>query len=98
MAKPPHSERLLILTKTYPAPSANHREISCVAAVNDRGKFRRLYPVPFRLLEGDQKFKKWEWIEAKVQRANDDQRPESHRIFVDTIRREDEVLGTDNNW
>ncbi|MGH8554674.1 MAG: hypothetical protein ACREUD_03765 [Gammaproteobacteria bacterium] len=37
------------------------------------GKFRRLYPVPFRLLEGNQKFKKWEWIDAKVQRANDDQ-------------------------
>lgn len=64
MAKPPHSERLLILTKTYPAPSTKHREISCVAAVNEDGRFRRLYPVPFRLLEGEQKFKRWEWIEA----------------------------------
>jgi len=98
MAKPPHAERLLILTKTYPAPSTKHREISCVAALNADGKLRRLYPVPFRLLEGDQKFKKWEWIDAKVQRANDDQRPESHRIFVDTIQRKDEVLGTENNW
>lgn len=98
MAKPPHDERLLILTKTYPAPSTKHREISCVAAINSDGVFRRLYPVPFRLLEGDQKFKKWEWIEAKIQRANDDQRPESHRIFVDTIVRGDTVMGTQNNW
>lgn len=61
MAKLPHTERLLILTKTYPAPSAKHREISCVAAINGDGQFRRLYPLPFRLLEGDLKFKKWEW-------------------------------------
>ncbi len=98
MPKPPHTERLLIVTKTYPAPSTKHRETSCVAAINDAGQFRRLYPVPFRLLDGDQRFKKWEWIEAKVQRANDDKRPESHRIFVDTVVRNDEVVGTDNYW
>jgi hypothetical protein len=96
--RPPHNERLLIITKTYPAPSTKHREISCVAALNGDGEFRRLYPVPFRLLEGEQKFKKWEWIGARVQRANDDVRPESHRIFVDTIARKDEIVGTDNNW
>lgn len=98
MAQPPHEERLLIVTKTYPSPSAKHRETSCVAALNEGGEFRRLYPVPFRLLAGDQQFKKWEWIGAKIQRANDDARPESHRIFVDTIVRNDEVISTYNNW
>lgn len=98
MARPPHRERLLIVTKTYPAPSTKHRETSCVAAINQDGQFRRLYPVPFRLLDGAQRFRKWEWIEARIQRANDDVRPESHRIFVDTIARNDEVLDTKNNW
>ena len=98
MAKHPHLERLLIVTKTYPAPSAKHREISCVAAITDKGEFRRLYPVPYRLLGGDQQFKKWEWIQARVQRASDDARPESHRIFVDTIVRNDEILDTKNHW
>lgn len=98
MSVPSYNERLLILTKTYPAPSAKHREISCVAAITGDGLFRRLYPVPFRLLDGDQQFKKWQWIEARVQRASDDARPESHRIFVDTIVRDDKIVGTENNW
>lgn len=98
MANPPHNERLLILTKTYPAPSTKHQEISCVAAINSDGAFRRLYPVPFRLLDGSQQFKKWEWIDAKIQKATDDRRPESHRIFIDTILRTEEVVGTKNNW
>jgi hypothetical protein len=98
MPKPPHDERLLIITKTYPAPSTKHRETSCVAAISSEGVFRRLFPVPFRLLDGEQRFKKWEWIEAKIQRANDDRRPESYRIFVDTVVRNDDVVGTTNNW
>jgi hypothetical protein len=56
------TEELLILTKTYPSPSATYRETTCVAAINNAGKLRRLFPVPYRLLEGDAQFKKWEWM------------------------------------
>jgi hypothetical protein len=31
------SEELLILAKTYPSPSAQYRETTCVAAVNKTG-------------------------------------------------------------
>jgi len=46
----------------------------------------RLFPVPFRLIADEQQFRKWQWIEARVEKSNDDHRPESHRLFVDTIR------------
>lgn len=79
------NEKLFILTKTYPMPSRDYREHTCVAAINDKGELRRLYPVPFRLLENDLQFKRWQWISAEINRSSD-QRPESHRINTDTIK------------
>jgi hypothetical protein len=79
------TERVLILCKTYPSPSATYSETSCVAGVTDAGKLIRLFPVPFRLIADDQQFRKWQWITALVEKARDDHRPESHRIFVDKI-------------
>ena len=79
------TERILILCKTYPSPSAKYAETSCVAGMTADGRLIRLYPVPFRLVADDQQFKKWQWITARLEKARDDHRPESHRIFVDTI-------------
>jgi hypothetical protein len=90
-------ERILILAKTYPSPSAKHTETSCVAGINEAGQPRRLYPVPFRLISGDQQFKKWQWIHARIEKSPADHRPESHRVFVDTIQLED-VLTTEKRW
>ena len=79
-----YAEELLILTKTYPGPSSKHRETTCVAALNRRGELRRVFPVPFRFLNGTQQFQKWEWIRANLIRAASDKRPESYKIDVDT--------------
>lgn len=88
----PVNEELLILTKTYPSPSSKYRETTCVAAINRQGEMRRLVPVPFRLLEGGAKFKKWEWIRARVSRTTGDQRPESRRIDADSIFRSGKII------
>jgi hypothetical protein len=85
-------ERVLILCKTYPSPSARYAETSCVAGMTASGKFIRLYPVPFRLVSDEQQFKKWQWITARLEKARDDHRPESHRVFVDTIECDAEPL------
>jgi hypothetical protein len=79
------TERVLILCKTYPSPRASYSETSCVAGVTEAGKLIRLFPVPFRLIADEQQFRKWQWVTALVERARDDHRPESHRIFVDKI-------------
>lgn len=90
-------ERILILAKTYPSPSAQHVETSCVAGINEHGAMRRLYPVPFRLIEEGQKFKKWQWIEVRVEKASKDHRAESHKLYVDTIICGD-VIDTKKQW
>lgn len=90
----PVTEDLLILTKTYPSPSATYRETTCVAAVNGNNQMRRLFPVPYRLLEGDAQFKKWEWIQARISTTPKDHRPESRRIDTDSIVRPGNVIPT----
>lgn len=72
--------RILILCKTYPSPSAQYSETSCVAGIEEDGKLIRLYPVPFRLIADTAKFKKWQWITAQIEKAKKDHRSESHRI------------------
>ena len=44
-------EEVLILAKTYPSPSAQYVETSCVAGITRNGAMVRLYPVPFRMIE-----------------------------------------------
>ncbi len=91
-------ERILILAKTYPSPSARYVETSCVAGITAQGEPRRLFPVPFRLIEEVQQFKKWQWITVRVRKSNDDHRPESHRIYVDGLDCSEQSLSTDNQW
>lgn len=98
MPEPMLEEQLLILTKTYPLPSREYRETSCVAAVAKNGELRRLYPVPFRLLDGAQQFKKWEWIGARVQKAWKDHRPESYKLLEGTIQRTGKQIDTKDEW
>lgn len=90
-------EKILILAKTYPSPSAKHIETSCVAGINEEGIMRRLYPVPFRLMDGEKQSKKWQWIEVRVEKSSKDHRPESHKIYTDDIVCGD-VISTKNEW
>jgi hypothetical protein len=88
----PIKEDVLILTKTYPSPSSQYRETTCVAGVNSQCQLRRLFPVPYRLLDGDSKFQKWEWITANLKVPDKDHRPESRHIDSDSITRSGEVV------
>lgn len=91
-------EELLILAKTYPLPSAKYRETVCVAAINRAGELRRLYPIPFRFLDGESKFRKWEWIRAVVGTTPKDKRPESRRLDVDMVEKLGEPIPTTHRW
>jgi len=92
-------ERILILCKTYPSPSAKHVETSCVAGINESGDLIRIYPMPFRLVGDEQKFKKWQWIAARIEKASNDHRPKSHKIYIDTINCDDAPIPSgDTGW
>jgi hypothetical protein len=88
--------RILILCKTYPSPSAKHAETSCVSGIEKDGALIRLYPVPFRLISDENRFRKWQWINARI--AKKDHRRESYKIFVDTIVCDPRPLSTNNSW
>src|SRR5690606_8714560 len=78
-------------------PSAHYCETSCVAGVNEDGLMRRIYPVPFRYLEGSQHFSKWQWVRARVRKATGDHRAESYRIDIDTLECL-ETISTARQW
>ena len=59
---------------------------------------RRIFPVPFRLLDGGNRFHKWEWIDANLRTTTKDQRPESRRIDVASLTRSGVVISTDDGW
>lgn len=86
-----------MVVKTYPHPSDKYRELVCTAGVTSTGQWRRLYPVPFRLLGDESKFPKYAWLELYVTKEPRDRRPESYRIDQDAIQVLDR-LGTDNGW
>jgi hypothetical protein len=90
-------EKILILAKTYPSPSSQYVETSCVAGITSKGKAVRLFPIPFRMVNDKQQFKKWQWVNVRIVKAPKDHRPESHRVYVDTIECGD-LIGSGNAW
>jgi hypothetical protein len=52
-------KKILITVKTYPLPSKKSIEASCTAGITEEGKWIRLFPLPFRLLEHSKQFKKY---------------------------------------
>ena len=71
-------ERVLIAVKTYPTLSRTHIELVCTAGVREDGSWVRIYPVPFRLMDPAQRFKKWTWVDLDLRRRERDRRPESY--------------------
>jgi hypothetical protein len=90
-------KRVLITVRTYPVPAQKNIEVSCTAGVTSDGNWIRLFPVPYRFLDYDKRFTKYQWIDVSVTRATQDPRPESHKVNVDTIKTGDQ-LSTDNGW
>lgn len=91
-------EHILITVKTYPTLSRKYAELVCTAGVNKDGNWRRIYPVPFRQLQGN-KYKKYQWIEANIEKSPTDGRPESYRIVnPDTLKLIGKPLTTNEKW
>lgn len=91
-----NKKRVLITVRTYPVPAASTTEASCTGGVSD-GKWIRLFPVPYRFLDDDQRFSKWHWIDVEVTKPTSDARPESFKIKPDSIEIIGDV-GTSREW
>lgn len=93
------TKRVLITVKSYPSPSRRYGETVCVAGVDlDSGKWVRLYPIPFRDLDENKKFKKYSIIKVQTNRPRRDKRPESYRVDVDSIEILDYLDTKKDKW
>jgi len=91
-------ERILITVKTYPTLSTTYGETVCTAGIREDGSWVRLYPVPFRRLDETQQYKKYDWIECRLQRNQKDPRPESFRPLDPAELIPVDHIDTANEW
>jgi len=93
-------KKVFIVGKTYPNPSKRYRETTCIGGITDNGEWIRLYPVPFRHMNDQYKFRKYDWITVDAKNDKDVwNRRESHKIVYTTIKIVEHVnAGSDKNW
>ena len=91
--------KILITVKTYPTLSEKYDELVCTAGFREDGSWIRIYPIPFRKLDYEKQYRKWQWIEADVIKNTKDFRPESYRFAdIDKTFILGETIGTENGW
>ncbi len=69
-------KKILITVKTYPYIDA-FEEFVCTAGITEEGKWIRIYPIPFRDLKNEKKYKKYQWVELELKKSRKDSRVES---------------------
>jgi hypothetical protein len=82
------SLRVLITVKAAPNPSETYGETVCVAGLSvdlQRHGWIRLYPINFRALASDDRFRKYDIVSVDAKPARQDQRRESWRPIMDTL-------------
>lgn len=93
--------RLVVTVKAFPGLSNHEGEVVCVAGVRldtVEPEWVRLWPVGFRELEPGFQFKKWQVVDVEVTAARGDDRPESHRPNLDTLKLIGSVIPSSNGW
>jgi hypothetical protein len=91
--------QILITVKTYPTLSIKYDELVCTAGIREDGSWIRIYPVPFRKLDYNKQYQKWQWIETDLIKNTNDFRPESFRLASsDSDFIIGKKVGTENNW
>jgi hypothetical protein len=97
----------LPLVKAYPALSKSYGEVACIAGAQFRQtdalsppkvEWIRLYPVPFRDLESDQQFAKYQPVRVRVERHSGDSRPETRRPDRESIELIGDAIPADGDW
>lgn len=92
--------KVLITVMTYPHPSEAHQELVCTAGITEALEWVRLYPIDYRYRPKDQQFRKYQWIEIGLgsKGAKNDDRKESRRPDLESIRLLGEPLPTEHMW
>lgn len=91
-------KRILIWGKTYPELSKKYAETVCTGGVTEDGSPIRLYPIPYRYLEDNQRFAKYQWVTLQVAKETRDLRPESYRVRIDSLMAGEKIPTTTDEW
>lgn len=91
------TKKALIVVRTYPTPATKGAEVSCTAAITEKGEWLRLFPVPWRYLSAEEQFRRYQWVELTVTKASDS-RPESYKLKQNGIKILSEPLSTEKGW
>ena len=92
------------IVKAAPVITAELDESMCVAGIEwsqwsgTPGNWIRVFPVAFRDLEENDRFRKYERVRMRVRRDTMDRRPESWRPQGGEVTRLAEPLSTENAW
>ncbi len=87
---------MLVTAKTYPVISNRYNETVCTAGITSDGAFVRIYPICYRSLPKQQRFKKYQWISFEAIKDERDPRKESYKLVSDIVL--DDVLTTKKQW
>lgn len=91
--------KVLITVKTYPSLSVKHQELVCTAGFREDGSWIRIYPIPFRKLDYEQRYKKYQWMELDLEKNTSDFRPESYRpLNFDSLKILDAIKPDGQDW
>ena len=89
---------VLITVKAAPNPSERYGETVCVAGIRldvERAGWVRLYPINFRELENESRFKKYDVVSLEAKPSRGDSRSESWRPQMSTLVTERHLNGWD---
>jgi hypothetical protein len=90
--------KVLITVKAYPTLAEKHDELVCTAGFKEDGKWIRIYPIPFRKMDYNKRFKKYQWIEIDLIKNFSDRRPESYKPKDYNKIKLGEIIGTDGGY
>lgn len=91
--------RVFITVKTYPTLSKKYDELVCTAGILDDGNWVRIYPLPFRKLDYEKRYSKYQWIEFELEKNTSDMRPETYKVVNrETLRVLGKPVGTKKCW
>lgn len=93
------TRRVFITVKTYPTLSKKYDELVCTAGILDDGSWVRIYPLPFRKLDYENRYRKYQWMELPLVKNESDPRPESFKITdISKVQLIGEPVGTKQGW
>ena len=88
-------KRVLVTVKAYPEKSKSYGQVVCTIGLTNEGEWIRLYPIPFNVFSGQDKLKKYDWIEVECKKAEEKlSRKESYRIRDGSLKIIDRCLSS----